>query len=281
MAWIVRVDSDLGTMYGKEFHGTPYGEMMPISPEDELRSLVRLLWRDLAVSARATRGPAPRVSVDHVVTTAVGIADRDGLAAVTMRALAAQVGVGAMSLYTYVPTRDVLVALMVDAVAEPVEVGDSVTPIEAIAVIARTTRSEFRAHPWLLDTPDWRQVLGPRRLARYESQLAAIAGLPLDDLERDALVATVAAFASGSARDDIGASSVVRQSAMTDGQWWEIVGPELGSVVPTGMFPLADRVGTAVGEKYGASGNPDAAFEFGLARILEGVGAMVAVRQHA
>ena len=56
------------------------------------------------------------LTVDEVVDAAIEIADRDGLAALAMRSLAEQLGIGVMSLYTYVPSRNDLIALMFDQV---------------------------------------------------------------------------------------------------------------------------------------------------------------------
>ena len=78
---------------------------------DPARSMA-LLWRTTAPGRRSPTG----LDVDRVVTTAVGLADRHGLAAMTMRAVAAELGVGAMTLYTHVPGKGELVDLMLDQV---------------------------------------------------------------------------------------------------------------------------------------------------------------------
>ena len=52
------------------------------------------------------RGRPPAYSRDQVVEAAIRIADAEGLPAVTMRRVATEIGAGAMSLYTYVPTRE-------------------------------------------------------------------------------------------------------------------------------------------------------------------------------
>src|SRR4051794_502014 len=64
---------------------------------------------------RGTRGPAPGHSREEIVAVAVGIADADGLGAVSMRAVAAKLGTGAGSLYRYLSSRDDLLDLMADA----------------------------------------------------------------------------------------------------------------------------------------------------------------------
>lgn len=243
-----------------------------MTAEDEARMLVRLLWRDpdpgTAVAGR--RGPKPRVSVDEVVTSAIGLADAEGLAAVSMRALAARLGLGPMSLYTYVPTRDVLLALMVDQVAADTPVPVAGAVLESLDAMARVLREEYLAHPWLLEVSQWRQVLGPHRLQRYESQLQIIESVPMSDLARDHVIGALAAFVIGNARESIGARTAA-DSGLTDEDWWAVVGPALTSVMPPDRFPLSGRVGTAVGEHYRAPSDPDNGFDFGLARLLDGL----------
>jgi len=242
-----------------------------MTPEDEARALVRLLWRAYTPVGTPRRGPRQRFTVDDVVAEAVALADSDGLAAVTVRSLARRMGVGAMSLYTYVPTREVLVALMVDATiaSRPVPAPEA-TVRDSLAALVRDLRAEYLAHPWMLDCSPWRDALGPGRLHRYEAQLTLIDDLPIDDVQRDAIVTLLESFAAGSAREAVGARAA-QSSGMTDHQWWDVVGPELAALTPAGAFPLANRVGTAVGERYEAPGSGDDGFETGLAVLLDGI----------
>src|SRR5258706_13518729 len=68
---------------------------------------------------RPHRGPRPGLSLERIVAAAVRIADADGLAAVSMNRVAAELGTGTMSLYRYVAAKDELVTLMVDAAWGP------------------------------------------------------------------------------------------------------------------------------------------------------------------
>jgi AcrR family transcriptional regulator len=54
--------------------------------------------------------------VDRIVAAAVGIADTEGLGALSMRRVAGALGLGAMTLYNHVPGKGELVDLMVDLV---------------------------------------------------------------------------------------------------------------------------------------------------------------------
>ena len=85
--------------------------MTRTSSGDPARTLA-LLWR---ADPPSRRGPRPRLDLDAVVDAAIALADDRGLPALTMRALAARLRVSAMTLYGYVPGREELVDLMLDA----------------------------------------------------------------------------------------------------------------------------------------------------------------------
>ncbi|MBM4553930.1 TetR family transcriptional regulator, partial [Rhodococcus hoagii] len=149
-----------------------------------------LLWRHHLPPRPTRRGPKQAVSVDAVVDAAVALADRDGYASVSIRAVAAELGLRPMSLYTYIPSKDALTVLMVDTVAgEDAPIPGELPPRERMAVIARRIRAEIIAHPWLLEVPPWRLVLGPGSMRRYELQLAAIEGIGLSDVAMDRVIA--------------------------------------------------------------------------------------------
>lgn len=237
---------------------------------EEAQRLMALLWREAKPPRAGGRGPKQTVTVDAVVTAAVALADREGYAKVSIRTVAAELGLRPMSLYTYVPSKDALIVLMVDAVAdEDVPIPAEPGPRERMAAIARQIRNELHVHPWLLEVPPWRLVLGPGRMRRYERQLAALEGIGLSDVEMDRVIAVLSEFATGNARMAVAAARATQQ--MSDADWWELHGPLLSEVMPAGSFPLSARVGSAVGELYQAPADPDSAFEYGLARMLAGI----------
>ncbi|MEW1613930.1 MULTISPECIES: TetR/AcrR family transcriptional regulator C-terminal domain-containing protein [unclassified Streptomyces] len=79
---------------------------------DLARSL-ELLW---GAGERPSRGPKPGLTLDRIVTSAVAVADAEGLPAVSMRRLSTELGTGTMSLYRYVPGKAELLDLMLDRV---------------------------------------------------------------------------------------------------------------------------------------------------------------------
>lgn len=125
---------------------------------------------------RGSRGPAPGLSLPDIAAAAVAIADRDGLDAVSMRAVAAALGTTAGSLYRYVRSRDELVDLMTDRVlldrgpVQQLERWD-----DRVVALAAAQLAVHRRHPWLADALATPRVLGPHGLDWLEAFLAALA----------------------------------------------------------------------------------------------------------
>jgi AcrR family transcriptional regulator len=122
--------------------------------------------------------PAQR-SRAEITAAAVAIADADGLEAVSMRRVAAELGTGAASLYRYVETRDELLDLMSDAVSgegtPPEPGGDWLADLVAMG---EQMRALLRRHPWLAGLAVTRPVLGPSGLAALEHFLTVLAAHP-------------------------------------------------------------------------------------------------------
>ncbi|MFJ8045709.1 TetR/AcrR family transcriptional regulator [Kitasatospora sp. NPDC096147] len=131
---------------------------------------------------RGARGPAAGHTRAELAGVAVRLADRDGLAAVSMRQVGAELGTGQASLYRYLGSRDDLLDLMTDAVAGEIDLavpltGDPVEDLVALAVRARAVRLR---HRWLVDVPPEPLRIGPRGMDFLEYALRALApaGLP-------------------------------------------------------------------------------------------------------
>ena len=165
---------------------------------DPARTLA-LLWR---AEAPSRRGPRPKLDLDVVVGAAIALAGERGLEALTMRALAARLRVSAMTLYGYVPGKDELVDLMLDALYvrmdRPAWRAGSGWRARARAV-AGANRALYAAHPWAAAVSTARPPPGPGLMAKYEHELAAFDGAGLDDVERDAALSFLLAFVQGAA----------------------------------------------------------------------------------
>lgn len=254
--------------------------MCPDEPADANRTApepdpaLRLLWRHHlpAEPEVPRRGPRQKVTLDEVVEAAVELADAEGLAAVSMRALAKRLGMGAMSLYTYVPGRPELIALMVDLVLARLELPPHPDDLRArLAAIARVQHALCRAHPWLLDVSGIRPWLGPGASGLYEWQLSALDGIGLTDVEMDQTVALLSGYASNVVRAEHEKLKAERETGQTELEWWEANYAELDRVMAGAEYPIASRVGQAAGEAYQAATDPEREFAFGLERIIDGL----------
>ena len=122
-------------------------------------------------------GRKPRYTRAEIASTALGIADAEGFAAVTMKRIAAELGAGTMTLYYYVRNKADIVALMQDAIFEDVLVPAAEFPSgwrDAVALIARRTRDALVGHPWAVSSLNQAQF-GPNAVRHYEQSLAALA----------------------------------------------------------------------------------------------------------
>jgi len=235
------------------------------APSDPLR-LLRLLWTPEAKVGR--RG----TTLSGVVSAAVELADSDGLDAVTMRAGADRVGVGAMTLYGYVPGKPELVELMLDTavastyagVPAPADLPDWRT---ALTHIAERNVAHTLAHGWMVEAPPARPILGPGHITKYEMELAPLDGIGLDDHEMDHALTHVLALAQQSARWRLSMERTRTASGLSDDEWWATVGPTFGELVSGMDIPVSSRVGTSLA----SAGDPDALWRRGLEAVIQDV----------
>jgi AcrR family transcriptional regulator len=251
------------------------GARKPPSAAEAAARQLELLWR--VPPARTPRGPRPTSSIDDVVAAAVAIADADGIDAVSIRAVAERLGVSPMSLYTYVPTKADLFALMIDDVHARME---RTKPKgrgwrARVVAVAEDNRRLYEQHPWLVALPPNRPPLGPGTVGKYEYELQALADTNLDDVEIDAALGFVLGFVEACAHATARARGAARASAQTDDDWWRVQAPVLARLLDATKYPLATRVGTAAGEHHGAAYDPDFAYRFGLERVLAGLEALI------
>lgn len=241
---------------------------------DPRRSL-ELLW---GVREAPKRGPKPRLTAERIVRAAIGVADAEGLEALSMRRIAEELDVSAMSIYTYVPGKAELIDVMVDRTFGELTPPPGTGWRARLDHIARDNWALFHRHPWLLRVTLARPPMGPNTFAKYENELRAVEGVGLTDLEMDSVVALVTGFAESAARVSVNAAEAERRSGISDMQWWEAVSPVLDTFVNEDDYPLGTRVGTAAGMEYGSAIAPGRAFEFGLARVLDGIEVLISSR---
>ena len=194
-----------------------------------------------------------------------------------MRRLAEELGVTAMSLYGYVPSKAELLDVMADrAYGEIALRGDPATTWQTrLAALAQQHWAILLSHPWLLQIAASRPLLGPNMTALYDAELAAVDGLGLTDIDMDLVVSLLDDYVRGAARGAVEAADAQARTGMSDQQWWEAYGPLLAEVLDPASYPTATRVGAAAGAEYGAAHDPARSFRFGLQRIIDGIEAFI------
>ncbi|WNV86392.1 TetR/AcrR family transcriptional regulator C-terminal domain-containing protein [Umezawaea sp. Da 62-37] len=223
---------------------------------------------------RARSAGVPRRASDraHVLRAAVAIADVEGLDAVSMRRLAAELGVGPMSLYRHVANKDELVARMVDEVF-----GGAVLPDPGpegwrakLELVAREQWELCRRHPWLPKAISFtRPALVPNAMAHTEWTLRALDGLGLpvatrirEALTLHGLVVTVALSMAAEIEAE-------QETGVHLDQWWLTRRQRAEELLGTGRFPLLAAVPAETASDL------DGLFEYGMARHLDGFAALV------
>lgn len=134
----------------------------------------------------ARRGRTPSRSSREIAEAAIALADRDGLSAVTMRAVAGDIGTGAASLYRYVSTRNELIDLMVEKVNGEFDLQAAATWswVDHMLDLARQARGIYRRHPWMLEALDTTPALGGNGYAYLDHTLAVLAPTGADGRTR-------------------------------------------------------------------------------------------------
>jgi AcrR family transcriptional regulator len=242
----------------------------------DFRRSLELLW---GTPEEPTRGPKPGLSVARIVRAAIEVADVEGLTALSMRRIATVLGVGAMSLYRYVPGKAELVDLMVDEVYGEDVAAASVVEGDWRARLEEFGRQEWRLylrHPWMLQIAQGRPMLGPNSMASTDIVLRAVDELGLDEHEMLAAVVLLSSFVAGLAKTTIEAMQAADRTGVSDDEWWEIQGEYVGPAVAEGKLPMMTKVGEA-----GAFTSMFDHFEFGLQRVLDGLGALIDARRGA
>jgi AcrR family transcriptional regulator len=200
----------------------------------------------------------------------LAIADADGLEAVSMRRLAAELGVAAMSLYHHVADKDELLELMADAIAAEMVVPGEMPGHwrDALRAIAHGTRDTFLRHPWLIDTTSRRPIVTANQLRHIEQSIAAVRLLDVDEATARAMVISV---------DDYTIGHVFRRTKFS-GESSPFATDEdrtrIRDLIATGEFPL-------LGEVFGSEPDltiPADTFEAGLEWLLDGMEQMLGAR---
>jgi AcrR family transcriptional regulator len=219
-------------------------------------------------------GRRPRYTREQIAAVALGLADGEGIDAVSMRRVAAELGAGTMTLYHYVRTKADLIDLMDDSImGEVVVPDDELAPRwrEALTQIAIRSRDAFARHPWALEGLRGARG-GPNGMKHFEQTLAAVSSIELPFAQKLEIALIVDDYVFGhvlrstQAHTEDPREELRREAALA----------YLSSLLATGEYPHTAQVFAgldaqqAVAMMVTAFRDPER-FERGLERLMDGI----------
>jgi AcrR family transcriptional regulator len=230
----------------------------------EVTRRLALLWDP---PAPATRGRKARLTLADVVRAGTSVAQEGGLDALSMRRVATELGVGAMSLYTYVPGRTELVDLMVDRAYAELDLpraGDPWRP--ALARYAHEMWRLYLRHPWILQTNMWRAPLAPHVLDAQEAGLRTIVDTGLSEIQVVEVLGLVDNYVQGLARATIAETAEQDATGMGSDEYWTTMSSFWEDWFDVERYPAMTRVYVA-----GGFDAPQGPLDASLERLLDAI----------
>ena len=215
-----------------------------------------------------------QLDLDQILDAAIVIADREGPQAMTMRKIAHELGVGAMSLYWYIPTKRELEAQVLGRIFRDASPPDATGPDwrENLAAIARSARAHFLKHPWVLDfltsvTFLDEQTFGHGFLQHFENSMRMVDSLPFSFAEKSAILEAIDGFTQGFVFREVLEQRRREQLPETDAEMHERMAGRMEQLLAERDYPLMRQFMAHDQEMP----EQDAQFEAALAIILDGV----------
>ena len=219
-----------------------------------------------------------------IVDVAVAIADAEGTEAVSMRRIARDLRVGAMSLYWHVESKEELHQLMLETVQAEIEApapsGDWRTDL---AAYASNTRAALLRHPWAIDFLNTGPPSGPNDARNAERLIGSLDGLGLDVKTTMWMLSTLGTYVMGAALREIQELRWHRSARrdhrdMTEAEVEALRDEFEQRIRESGRYPNLTKI-------IDANFDPDAPetsderFWFGLGCVLDGIAAAIAADQ--
>ncbi len=250
---------------------SPHTTLTPPEPPDDpqLPPSLELLW---GLREPGSRGPRRGLTLARIVDAGIHVAQTEGVGALSMARIAKELGVGTMSLYRYVASKDELLTTMVDAglgAPPPPDGGEDWRA--GLTRWAVGVRTAYQANPWALRVPISGPPLGPNNVAWLDNALATMTGAPLTEQEKLSCVLLV----SGFVRNDVTLALDFAEASGGEPQM-PGYGQLLGRLISPEAMPSLHRA--IESGSLDDPDDPDAEFTFGLARILDGIEALMAAR---
>ena len=211
----------------------------------------------------ATTEPRAKLSRELVLQKALEIADTEGIQALSMRRLAQELGVEAMSLYHHFANKERLLDGMIDRVFTEMEVPSEGTWTSRIHARAHSARAALVRHRWALGLTDSRVSPGPANLHHHNAVLECF---------RTSGFSVAAAAHAYSLLDSYVYGYTLQQLSLPFNTSEE-AGPAAESImaeVAAGDYPYL--IETAVEHVLKPGYDYKEEFEIGLRLVLEGIG---------
>jgi DNA-binding transcriptional regulator YhcF (GntR family) len=230
--------------------------------------------RSPAISpSRQPRGASPALTSELIVQAAIAVADTEGLPALSMRRVAAEIGVATMSLYRHVIDKDDLVARMQDAVFATWTWPDDLPGNwrDRLELAARKMWSLFRQHAWLASAMSLtRPEPIPHAVPVTEWVLTTMDNHGVDLQTAFTVHLTIFNYVRGTAVNVELETEAEAQTGMDNEAWMVTRQPALRRLLTAGRLPRFERL-----IDTGYDFDLDALFEFGLQRILDGLAILI------
>jgi AcrR family transcriptional regulator len=215
---------------------------------------------------RAGRGPRAAYSRADIAAAAVRIADTDGLEAVSMRHVATELGCGTMSLYNYVPRKEDLYELMVDAISGEHDTWEPTGDWRADMLrVAHQTRALMHRHPWLPRLMSPVYGFSPNALRYLEHCLVCLDPLDASYGTKMELIAMLNGVVTTYVGNELATAERTRSLPWSEEQEQAMRIAYLGSRIATGAYP---RMAAAFSRDAGPI-DLEAVFERALGRVLD------------
>lgn len=230
---------------------------------EDPRPILELLWDGVQAPRR---GPRHSLTVERIVGAATEIAEEQGIAALSMRGVAARLGVSATSLYTYVPDKGALLAVMLDSMVAEATLPHTLPGNwrDKVVAWAEADLRGYRSHPWVIDLLAAAHPVGPGAMAWMDSAMRAFDHTGLTDREILAVIEAVDCYVRGIGVRAVDADRTARRRARDGRSWSDAEQDYLASRPELGSFPAISRLADT-------GPSVDEVFEEGLSFLLDGI----------